>query len=517
MQIIADNVKLREKLVSLIDECDRIQIASAWASAGNIVVDALLQNKEKIQKLIVGTHFFQTDPKFLAAFEGFEKARVRMHEGAVFHPKIYYFDMGNNGWECLIGSANLTNAAMGNNDEIMVLVSDSDADASTAQLDIWKVMGEWEKNAKKIDNEFINFYTKLYKAKSQALQSVATPLPPKDSERTFDSEIFSLTWEEFFNEIQEFTIFEKGTIIDRDAVLSKAHQLFSTHQNFAQMGELDRKKIGGFYERIEDGLDWRWFGSMKGSGDFKKQINDNNPHISSALDLIPNDGTVTREDYLAYIDEFSKSFTEEQNRLATSTRLLTMKRPDYFMCVDSQNKRQLCRDFGIIERELNIDTYWDLITAQIINCAWWSQDPSVLTGLQRSVWNGRAAFLDALYYQNIVRSNAKPFLQSNYPELLRHKLCSSRKWEEEGDLGNWWFKFSEDDLKSYEYIVLAGALDDSNHAFKLFKIPTQYIIDHLDKLDCNAEGRMINIYLSIEDHIDLRNDYHLSFKEFCIN
>lgn len=62
MEFISNPQLIRNKLTTLIEECKTMQIAVAWASTRHEVFETLKTNKEKITKLVVGTHFYQTDP-----------------------------------------------------------------------------------------------------------------------------------------------------------------------------------------------------------------------------------------------------------------------------------------------------------------------------------------------------------------------------------------------------------------------------------------------------------------------
>ena len=119
MQLLSNNTAIRNKLTHLISRCNNMQIAVAWATSNHEVFKTLIDNRNKINKLIVGTHFYQTDPKFLESFINDDKVKVIQNSGDVFHPKIYYFST-DEGWECLIGSANFTNGAMNKNEELMI-------------------------------------------------------------------------------------------------------------------------------------------------------------------------------------------------------------------------------------------------------------------------------------------------------------------------------------------------------------------------------------------------------------
>ena len=263
---------------------------------------------------------------------------------------------------------------------------------------------------------------------------------------------------------------------------------------------------------------------MKGNGLFKEQINLNNPNISSALDKIPLHTTVTEEDYLNFIDSFKLSFTDDQNRLATATRLLAMKRPDYFICLDSKNKKQFCSDFGLRAQDITLENYWDDVVSKILSCLWWSDEPTESArSTEIKIWQSRVAFLDALYYNNIPRANPKKYLLNNYPDLYNDraiKIISSRMWEKTKNtsyLGNWWYKFSQSDLNKYDYLVFAGALDYKNEKFRLIKVPTSFLRNHLNDFDVNANGHMVNLYILFDTFIDARSKAKVDFKEFVLN
>jgi len=117
-----------------------------------------------------------------------------------------------------------------------------------------------------------------------------------------------------------------------------------------------------------------------------------------------------------------------------------------------------------------------------------------------------------------MKANSKEYIRSNFPDLLGYKSSTSRMWESKNDktyLDNWWFKLDETDLEKYKYIIFAGALDYENKKFEIFKIPSKYILDNINKIDVTKKG-WINIYLSFHEYIDLRNKNNLSFKQFIV-
>lgn len=89
--------------------------------------------------------------------------------------------------------------------------------------------------------------------------------------------------------------------------------------------------------------------------------------------------------------------------------------------------------------------------------------------------------------------------------------------ENNKDQISWWFKFSEEILENYQYILFAGAQDYSNKSFSLIKVPVFFLKEHLTSFDVNADGKMINLYIVSDSYIDVRSEAHVSFKEFVYN
>ena len=111
---------------------------------------------------------------------------------------------------------------------------------------------------------------------------------------------------------------------------------------------------------------------------------------------------MSREDYVAYIDRFVRAFPFSDNQykrhgLATATRLLAMKRPDYFVCLDNANREKLLGSFGVKIANQDYEGYWDKVIERIQLSTWWNaRRPTEATAGQ--IWDGRAAMLDAIYY-----------------------------------------------------------------------------------------------------------------------
>ena len=182
-------------------------------------------------------------------------------------------------------------------------------------------------------------------------------------------------------------------------MIQAVQSLLSKHQSFGDLDRDERNKVAGTLHHangIIDGVNFHWFGSMWGARQFKPAIKENNPNISLALDAIPATGAVTRKDYLAFVERYRKAFPNGGDGIGTATRLLAMKRPDVFVCLDSKNRTLLCKDFGI-RGTVDYKKYWDSIITPVMASPWWGT-PVPQSTLEQEVWKARVAFLDCVFY-----------------------------------------------------------------------------------------------------------------------
>ncbi len=120
---------------------------------------------------------------------------------------------------------------------------------------------------------------------------------------------------------------------------------------------------------------------------------------------------------------------------------------------------------------------------------------------------------------NRPRASSREFLQRHFPELKMYPTRTSRRWENEENPNywdNWWVSFNFADIEKNDYIVVAGAQDDTNTDFKVFKIPTRYLLENKDKISVSG-NRVVNLYLDFVNFVDLRNPARLPFGQFALN
>lgn len=409
MKILTTAYEINREITRLLTECSSCQIAVAWATTGFKFFDLLKKHKAKIERMIVGTHFYQTHPDFIEAFITHKNVHFIKATDEVFHPKVYYFQMSSNHWECIIGSANLTRGGLEWNDEVAILVTDENCDSSDSQTELFDTLDEYWNKTPILDKSDLEAYRQAWGRKQPTVRKLRGKFGPENTDQNdsgkspLEIPVLSKTWQEYFNCIKaEENHFKKENICmeTRLEVIRIARKLFDNHVHFCDMNDINRRKIAGLIDGGDDGVNYLLFGSMRGAGKFQNVINNNDKHLSRALDLIPASGYISKNMYLKYIDEYLKAFPEGRHGIATATRLLTLKRPDIFFCLTKHNQERLCKNF-CIKKSVNYEIYWDSIIERIMDSTWWNT-PRPESKIESEVWQARAAFLDSIYYESNV-------------------------------------------------------------------------------------------------------------------
>ena len=392
-----DKGRAQTVLAELARSCDSMQWAVAWARPKSLVLDAAYKYKAKFSRLLIGTHFHQTDPGVLRRFSTVAFARMMLPKGDTFHPKVYLFQTGTQ-VTAVVGSHNLTPKAFAGNSEMSVRL---DAPASHPEMQRLQdfIRKEWlraESIEKKIDAYELQH--KLKQRHLQELEAFNEDIAPPDP-RSDKPSPFTLSWADFLRHAKG----DRHGIDGRLRVLARARLLFEKKASLSAMSSDERKAIAATYhagEKVMEDLPWAWFGSMSGNGDFAKLVNESRT-LWMALDAIPLEGVVERQHFTAFAKQFKRAFTasgaQHVGDLPTASRLLAMKRPDTFVGVNSKNRRALCWAMGMPYTTLNLSNYWERVISKLPLCPWWVQQ-APHAGQARAIWDGRAALLDCIYY-----------------------------------------------------------------------------------------------------------------------
>lgn len=420
MELITDPKKLKSTFKKCFKWCDKFYAATAWASRIDGIFDDFFAEKDKIKMMVVGIHFYQTDPIFIRAFLNSSRVKFIELPDGTFHPKVYLFKKGKK-CRAIVGSANFTNAAFSKNSEANVYL---DKDYCTKEF-ITQILDLVKTSFKEatIFNEkrllqYERFCEKYRKRLSKVSGTYNEDFDDDDDlgkiKPVYDMESVNLTWNEFFERVKnEYEDDEFGPWYERRLnVLKYSQKLFEKEECFSKLSLEERKFIAGLGSNLysQAGLpkkeDSKFFGSMGPAREFTQLIHKNDHLISSALDYIPLKGKITQDNFNMFVETILKH--DKGIALGTATRLLAMKRPDFFVCVDSKNEDKLREDFGIKnknyfsnrDKKLCFMRYWFQILGRIHDSIWWKSEPSEsASNSEKLVWEYRTAFVDCLFYE----------------------------------------------------------------------------------------------------------------------
>lgn len=415
MDLLTGGTALDRRLTQLIQRCDTFSFAVAWAGIGTSAYDALLENQNKIRCAVFGTHFYQTHPQVLFDFIEFDALRFKLSTDEMFHPKAYLFRFGQE-WELIVGSANFTQGGLRRNDELMLAIGSEDAEQAMCDKLERQIQAYWNV-AKVATTETASSYKTHWEQKQVPLRMLASDYSSSEAPQSkagrksrakppVESKIMSKSWDQYLSEVKADKLHGCEA---RCSLLENARRAFREWEHFCALDEPTRRLLAGIPVKGE--ARWGWFGSMKGAGYFKQAVINNDPHISAALDKIPTVGPVDQTHYSAFTDEFDRAFPNGGYGVAVASRLLAMKRPDYFLCLDSRNRRLLCEDFGIVQSGMNYRRFWDEVVRRTVDSPWWNV-PIPENTLDRDIWLGRAAMLDAIYYEPRKEFHQRPMVST---------------------------------------------------------------------------------------------------------
>ncbi len=351
MKLITSNDALLNSLSRLLGTYPKVSFAVAWASANTAIFRQLVARTSRIERAVIGTHFYQTHPDVVDTF-------------------------------------------VTKNSEACLLVSQLDDHASSVEKQIASLIGAYWDKAVPVDKDSAVAYRSLWAASRPALKRLSGSYgKTKARKPPTGSSVMSMSWNSFLSVLKAGQPHEFKKRYD---FLRSINNSFLENPDFASMDVEVRKAIAG----LPNSYDTRWgcFGSMKGAGRFNTAIIDNDVHISRALDRIQRQGQVSRSQYDRYLAEFAKAFPNGGHGVATASRLLALKRPDQFVCLDSKNLRELCKDFGIRQTGMDYERYWSEVIERIMDSPWWNA-PRPTDGIGGAVWDGRAAMLDSIFYR----------------------------------------------------------------------------------------------------------------------
>lgn len=217
-----------------------------------------------------------------------------------------------------------------------------------------------------------------------------------------------LSWEDYFQKLNYNNDLISNNITpsyfeERIALLGYVKSKFTQDSDFQHFDIEEKKLIAGtndtlFNNRFGLNLNGKLFGIMAAAGKFSNRINKQDQYIGSALRCIPIEGKVDEDMYKNYLNEFREAFREYHYQgygLGVTTRLLAMKRPDMFICINNANKQSIRKIFGVIDK----NNYWRKVVEVVQEMNWWNSPEPQIKSTAYMAWKCRAAMLDTLIYR----------------------------------------------------------------------------------------------------------------------
>jgi HKD family nuclease len=399
-RLLTGTKEMAEVFRKWCDRAENIRIVTAWATTDCMANECLEKARSKISTMVVGLDFYTTSPSFLESFLSVIRIGKAL-QGGTFHPKLYLFEIADR-FGCVMGSSNFTRGGFGDNAELNICVEGKKSDAFFRQVEVF--IEEQEEHSDPITPPEIADYKEQFQrlkaararlAKFQpnpAAQAKAKAVREKEKVGEVLPAQLNRTWVEFLQLI--LATKRKGHVVQGTSAepgylqtAERCQMLFAKYGRLAKMPVVDRQFIGGTTKA------GGWFGSMKGAGYFKKRLNNGAASLDAALDHIPHSGVVSKRAF----DDFAANYRWERSGVGTASRLLAMKRPDLFLCVDAKNRTRIAKAFDVSASSLQtFEGYWDLMQ-RIWRCPW-NRAPRPRRALDRRVWDARVALLDSLYY-----------------------------------------------------------------------------------------------------------------------
>jgi len=395
---LLDGASVHKPLKKLIKKHDEISLAVAWGYNGK-VADCLFDHSAKFQTVMFGVAFCQTDPALIDRLVDLRNAFIAESKSGTFHPKLYYFRTGSVA-EAIVGSSNFTRGGLGKNWEASLHIK-GNADAPVFEQ-IRSTLEEYRKLQKPVTAAIAKNYRLQFDA-AKKIKKPKNPILPSDQPawRQFTSPLVEMDWDSYLRLVRGSRFHE---LDKRLSLLRQTQQMFAGVGSFADLSPNEWKAIAGVIgeaQKRDAGLDWhdwKWFGSMSGMGDFANRVKEQDRWLTRAIDSIPRYGDISRGQFDGYCERFLRAFENSHRTggVPTATRLLAMKRPDTFVCISKPNKAGLAEALSFAPSGLSLGNYWDRIVEPIRTSVWFNVDrPS---GKGGEIWEGRAAMLDAIYY-----------------------------------------------------------------------------------------------------------------------
>jgi HKD family nuclease len=411
---------LYTRFLKLAETAHTIYIVSAWAGVSD-ALDFLIQGKDCAQKIhaVIGLWGNATDPKALTRMHDCDRFELLLHDSKkiYFHPKVYIFEHNEDAvvW---IGSPNFTKGGFKRNYEV---IHEFRATSKAAK----ELFGQLKIGANASSTTAIEAYKQRRRKQGTKPSSDLVHDDVDASERIMNSPVSIIEdWKDYVTRIEK----KHKALSEQSAFKWGVFTTQRRPESYQQTIEVIRRIVrrgnwvnltpqqGGMILGLPTGndLDPGLFGSYGASALGKdlfirndtQEKKHNRQRIRDAL--TPLDRLITPaqsdEDFAIIESTLSTILSIHGVGIATATRILTLFRPDMFVCVNEGSVTGLSVLSGFEASELQHPSGRGYIALLkwLFAQDWYRQHhPSPMKGKRAIIWRYRAALLDVLAYHRI--------------------------------------------------------------------------------------------------------------------
>ena len=400
--------QLLQRFSDRLVEATQVDIAVAWAtSCGALEALHKRVSEGTAMRIAVGVSGNVTVPTTLRRLQKSQSADLRIAPSpqyGIFHPKYFCFH-GPDRTICWVGSANLTRRGFGGNNELVHEFDDSAGEGRHWFESLWNTLDTEPGPA-------IDDYEKRWKPRKcdpRPPPSGGTPeLVPLSNQSTWDEFVGGLQTRDNYCRSQR-----QGNRWDIFGLDHSYIHTISNGQEAARLpdwGNLAKRECNILLGRDDHEGTWGLLGSLIGAGQvahvFKPESTPGVGPVRAQIRHHVRQVVNATDNEIAHVAHRAvKAIVDDNDKLrgfgpASSTRLLTLARPDYLVSVNKKSAARL----GKLSRQpqtseslaKNYDKLLNWVHAQPWFNARQPDDPS-----EREIWNCRAALLDAFVYEEI--------------------------------------------------------------------------------------------------------------------
>ena len=401
---LIETSQLLQRFSERLAQAVQVDIAVAWAKPCD-ALEALAEsvNEGTTIRIAVGVSGNVTDPTTLERLHKFVDLRIAPSpQYRIFHPKFFCFH-GPDRTICWVGSTNLTRGGFGGNAELVHEFDDSAGEGRHWFESLWNTL---DSDPGPAIAEYNDRYQPQKPVPRPHPTGGAPELVPLANQSTWDDFVEGLrARDDYWSWRSQDENFPWDVLGDTQSWI----HTISTGREVVRLPDwvnLTQRECFILRGRDREEGTWGLLGTLEPVGRFKQVFNPRNmPDVGPVRTQLRHLIGQVLNASSSEIAHYAHNALHEIKRLgrfgpAVATRLLTLARPDCLVSVNGQSAAGLGALSGLPKtRDSLADNYVELLN-WVYEQPWFNarqpDDP-----LERTIWNSRAALLDAFVHEGI--------------------------------------------------------------------------------------------------------------------